>query len=277
MKNFFIKSLLILPILLMTSCGDDDDAAVPTFTGETKVYALGSVVNPDISGTATFTENEDSSTTVVLQLTGTPPGGMHPAHIHLNSAVEGGDIAVTLGTVNGDTGSSTITFSALNDGTAISFEELIDFDGYINVHLSATELATIVAQGDIGANELTGLSKGYVLNELDAPGISGTATFFERVNGDALAILDIENTPEGGMHPSHIHMGSVATAPGGILFTFNPVNGDTGISRTNVEKLDDDTDFGYSDVLTINGYINVHLSADQLGTIVAQGNIGSNE
>lgn len=265
--------ILFMGVALVTSCSDDD---TNTFVGQKKVFALSSVAVPSISGTATFIENADNSTTVELKLNGTPDGGMHPAHIHFNTAAEGGDIAITLGTVNGTTGFSTVTFSKLDNGTAVTFDQILDFNGYINVHLSATELGTIVAQGDIGQNELTGTSKAYVLNEKDVPGINGTATFFERKNGDALAVLNIVNTPAGGMHPAHIHMGSVATSPGAITFTFNPVNGDTGMSKTNVSKLDNQTAFGYSDVLTTNGYVNVHLSAEALGTIVAQGNIGVN-
>lgn len=273
MKN--LKNLLFafIGLTLVASCNSDDDNA---FVGQKKVFALSSVAVPGISGTATFIENSDNSTTVQLQLTGTPDGGMHPAHIHFNTAAEGGDIAVTLGVVNGTTGFSTATFSKLDNGTAINFAEILNFDGYINVHLSANDLSTIVAQGDIGQNELTGVSKAYVLNEKAVPGINGTATFFQRKNGEALAILDIANTPDGGMHPAHIHMGSVAIAPGDILFTFTPVNGTTGMSKTNVSKLDNQTSFGYNDVLTVDGYVNVHLSADDLGTIVAQGNIGVN-
>lgn len=259
----------------MTSCDNDDDSE--EFMGRIQTYTLASVSNPNISGEATFMENSDGSTTVEIQLTGTLSGGSHPAHIHFNTAAEGGDIAVSLGAVNGDTGFSSQTFSKLDNGTDVSFEELLDFDGYINVHLSANDLATLVAQGDIGQNELTGTTKTYTLNELDVVGISGVATFYERVNGEALAILDIANTPADGMHPAHIHMGSVANAPGGILFTFNPIDGNTGMSVTNVAELDDDTAFGYSDVLSVDGYINVHLSVTELATIVAQGDIGINE
>ena len=273
MKNLKNLMILFMGVTFLASCSDDDTNA---FVGQKKVFALGSVAVPSISGTATFIENADNSTTVELKLTGTPDGGMHPAHIHLNTAAEGGDIAITLGTVDGKTGFSTATFKKLDNGTAVTFDQILAFDGYINVHLSATELGTIVAQGDIGQNELTGVSKAYTLNEKDVPGISGTATFFERKNGEALAILDIANTPAGGMHPAHIHMGSVANAPGSILLTFNPVNGDTGMSKTNVSKLDDQTAFGYKNVLTVDGYLNVHLSAEALGTIVAQGNVGVN-
>ncbi|MEW4922556.1 CHRD domain-containing protein [Algibacter sp. 2305UL17-15] len=275
MKKTILSILMVLPILVLTSsCCDDDDGV---FVGATKTYDLNSVTDPNISGKAKFIENQNGSTTVELQLTGTPAGGMHPAHIHFNTAAEGGGVAVTLGAVDGDTGFSTITFSKLDDDTDVTFQEILDFDGYINVHLSTTELSTIVAQGDIGENELTGTSKVYTLNEKDVTGISGTATFHERVNGEALAILDILNTPAGGMHPAHIHTGSIATAPGSIMFTFNPVDGDTGMSMTNVSELDDETDFDYDDVLTVDGYINIHLSAAQPEIIVAQGNVGANE
>jgi hypothetical protein len=63
------------------------------------------------------------------------------------------------------------------------------------------------------------------------------------------------NTPAGGSHPGHIHMNSAAKG-GGIAF--NPVNGDTGISKTNVSKLNDGAAFGYDQVLTYDGYINFH-------------------
>ncbi|WP_281542166.1 CHRD domain-containing protein [Maribacter aestuarii] len=272
---------LVLPIIMgamvITSCSNDDDGLPPIVEpGDSVTYQLGSVANPDISGTAMVIDNEDNTITVELDLQGTPSGGMHPAHIHFNTAAEGGDIAVTLGTVDGSTGMSSVTFSALDDGTPITYEELLDFDGYINVHLSADDLGTLVAQGDIGQNELTGVTKVYALGSVAVEDIDGTATFSERVNGEALATIMLSNTPEDGSHPGHIHMNTAAEG-GDIAFTFNPVNGATGISNTNVSALDDGSDFNYDDVLTYDGYINIHLSADDLATLVAQGDIGQNE
>ena len=132
----------------------------------------------------------------------TPAGGQHPAHIHFNTAAEGGSIALTLGPVDGNTGTSSVTITALDDGTAISYDELLSFDGYINVHLSAEELETIVAQGDIGQNALTGVSKMYTLNEKVVPSIDGTVTFYERENGEALSVIELMNTPAEGVHPA---------------------------------------------------------------------------
>ena len=268
-------AILISAVAPACSNSDDDVMAV-TPTGESKTYDLSSVAEPGISGTATFIENDDNSVTIDLALMGTPQNGSHPAHIHLNTAAEGGDIALTLGTVVGSTGKSTITVSTLDNGSPISYDALLDFDGYINVHLSASELGTLVAQGDIGENELTGERKIYNLNESAVAGISGTATFEERKNGEALATLQLDNTPDGGTHPAHIHS-NTAIEGGDIIFSFNPVDGTSGMSKTNVETLDDETPFGYDDVMEVNGYINVHLSSDDLGTIVAQGDIGQNE
>lgn len=269
-----------MSVATLSSCSSDDDNGTtgPVPTGESKTYNLASVANPNISGTAKFINNTDNSVTIELQLSGTPDGGMHPAHIHNGFAQQavGGTIALDLGTVNGDTGFSTTTVSTLNDGTPISYEQLLDFDGYINVHLSADDLGTLVAQGNIGQNEMTGNSTTYALGSVADPSISGTVMFSELVNGDALAKIELNGTPEGGIHPAHIHMGSVATAPGSIIFTFNPVNGDNGLSYTKVAELDDMTSFGYSDVLSVDGYVNVHLSSTDLETLVAQGNVGAN-
>jgi hypothetical protein len=69
--------------------------------------------------------------------------------------------------------------------------------------LGATNLATLVL-GDIGQNELTGTSKVYALGSVALCLISGTATFFKRVNGSVLD-CKVDNTPAGGMHPGHIH------------------------------------------------------------------------
>ena len=274
-KEKLLVALLILPVLFITSCSTDDDGGnIPVVVQlEAKTYALGSVADPTISGEATFIRNSDNTTTIELELMGTPSGGQHPAHIHFNTAAESGDIALTLGTVNGDTGFSSVTTSEY------TYAELLDFDGYINVHLddSTLGLATIVAQGDIGQNELTGESTVYTLNEVDLPGASGTISFYERVNGEALATIELIGTPAGNLLPAHIHMGSVATSPGAIIYSFNEVDGTTGVSMSNVANLDGEaTFFGYDDVLAVDGYVNVHSESD-LAVLIAQGDIGIND
>jgi Cu/Zn superoxide dismutase len=244
-------------------------------TGVTKTYALNAINDSEVSGSAKFSERKNGEALATIQLTNAIAGNMHPAHIHNNTALESGGVALTFNPVDGDTGVSYTNINQLDDTTAFLYEQIEAFDGYINVHLSETD-NSIVSQGDIGENELTGESVVYTLNEVDVPDISGTASFFKRQNGEALAIIELMNTPIDGIHPGHIHENDAATT-GPILFTFNPVNGNTGVSETNVIQLDDGTPFGYDDVLEINGHINIHLSAADLGTIVAQGNIGAND
>jgi hypothetical protein len=89
---------------------------------------------------------------ITISLQGTTAGGDHPAHIHANNAASGGGIVMDLKNVSGATGKSVTSANALNDDTEMTYEELLNFNGYINVHLSAAALGTLIAQGDIGSN-----------------------------------------------------------------------------------------------------------------------------
>jgi len=244
-------------------------------TGNAKVFSLGSVSNPNIMGDVTFAERVNGTTLIEVMLDGTSASEEHPGHIHFNTAAEGGDIAVTFTPLNGATGVSKTQVAMLNDGTAITYDQLLDFDGYVNIHKSADDLGTLIAQGDIGQNELTGDAMAYNLTTVENSGVNGDATFYKRVNGEALLVIDIMGTMSGDSHPSHIHMGDVNN-PGDIVVSLNPVEGETGMSKTNIAIQDGGNEFGYDDVLTYNGYINVHKSATELQTLLAQGNIGSN-
>ena len=252
------------------------DIGINVLTGDSKEYALHSVLVPTISGTATLHKRLSGASLLELELEGTPADGEHPAHIHANTAAEGGDIAISLSAVAGASGKSWTHIEADDAGTAISYEQLLEFDGYINVHKSIAELDVLVAQGDIGQNELTGNEVSYDLAAVSDAAIFGTATFSERVNKETLVTLELVGTTAGEVHPAHIHTGAVADAPGDILVSLSDLMGDTGISVTNVTQLDAGGALDYDALLDIDGYINVHLSAADLGTLVAQGNVGAN-
>lgn len=270
-----MKAILLLAGLILVVACDDDEEPGPGLTGESKTYTLGSVSNPDVSGTVKFEERDDDQIVITIDLDGTQSGGSHPAHIHANSAAEGGGIVLDLNSVDGATGMSETIVSTLNDGTPITYDELLEFNGHVNVHESSTNLATLIAQGDIGGNELTDESINYTLNEVDAWGVTGTATFTRRANGNAVVTLQLEGTAAGGDHPAHIHNNDAATG-GGIAIDLNNVDGETGRSITNVTQTNDGTAITYAQLVDFNGHINVHLSPDQLSVIVVQGNIGAN-
>lgn len=252
------------------------DIGVNVLTGESTTYPLASVSDPAIDGSVVFEERENGEAVVTIMLDGTAAGNTHPAHIHNNSAAEGGGIAIDFNAVDGETGTSVTNIKALNDGTPITYDDLLDFNGYVNVHLSSGDLGTLIAQGDIGGNELTGESVEYELGSVSDPAISGTATFAKRKSGAALVTIQLNGTVDGNTHPSHIHYNSAAEG-GGIAVDFKPIDGATGMSRTTIRKLNDETAVTYDDLLNFNGYVNVHLSSTELGTLIAQGDIGSNE
>ncbi len=243
-------------------------------TEDSVVYKLDSVAVPSIKGTATFARRNNGSTLVTLALTGTPQNGMHPAHIHANSAAESGNIIIDLASVDGTTGMSKTSVATFNNGDSIMYEDLINYDGYINVHESATNLGTLVAQGDIGGNVLTGKEAVYPLGAVANSGASGTATFAERKNGNTLITLQLTGTGPVD-HPAHIHRNSAAET-GPITIPLQDVNAMTGMSKTHVEEDDNGGKVTYQDLLTYDGYINVHANALDLATVIAQGNIGAN-
>lgn len=153
MKN--VKSIWILLSALAlgtftASCGDDDQDPVTEMVQ--KVYTMNSVSDPAISGTITFTKQDESSTLVRIELVGTEAGNTHPSHIHANSASQGGGIVIGLDPVVGETGVSETMVTELNDGTPINYEQLLNFNGHANVHLSTSAMATLIAQGNIGSN-----------------------------------------------------------------------------------------------------------------------------
>lgn len=263
---------MALAMCFFWACDDSEEGPQIVASEE---YALSSVSDPAISGTVTFGKRSDDKTVITIALEGTQTGGDHPAHIHANSAAEGGGIVLDLTNVDGATGMSETIVETLNDGTPVSYEELLEFDGYVNVHESPANLPTLVAQGDIGQNELTGENVVYTLNAVSDPEISGTATFAQRKNGTTLVTLAMTGTQDGGDHPAHIHANDAASG-GPIVLDFNNVSGATGTSRTSVSALNDGTPITYDELLVFDGYINVHLSPTQLATLIGQGNIGAN-
>jgi len=277
-SSYLTVSLLLLLTsgIIQTGCDQGNDTENgQEFTGNVVTYDLQAAGDSDISGVVIFEELEGGSTVVTIELSGTPSGGDHPAHIHDNSVADGGGVAIPLNNVDGSTGVSETVIEADETGSGnLTYSELLEFDGHVNVHLSDDDFA-VVAEGDIGGNALSGESITYELYEANDSGISGEVRFEERNNGNTLVTIELTGTPAEGDHPAHVHHNSVA-AGGGIAVPLSNVIGDTGISVTNVRADETDTgDLTYSGLLEFDGHVNVHLSDDDFA-VVSQGNIGSN-
>jgi len=281
MKKSIQKFLTLLVVAFIVSattirCNEDDDDVEPTLTGESKTYTLSSVTNPGISGSVKFSERSDNSTLVTIDLDGTTSGNTHPAHIHANTAAETGDIIIELNPVDGATGMSETTIKKRDDGTAISYDDLLELDGYVNVHVSETEAATLIAQGDVGINELTNTFIMYDLAATNESGITGTVTFTKRVSGSTLVVVDLDGAGTTGEYPVSIFTDDVTTG-GSISIDLSTVDGTTGLSVTEVSELNSGSAITYDQLIDYDGHVSVSASLETPEVFVAQTNIGSND
>ncbi len=108
-------------------------------------------------------------------------------------------------------------------------------------------------------------TKVYTLQTV-AAGVGGTVTFTEINSSSSTVTIELTGNPADGVHPAHIHDG-VSGSGGGVAFGLTNVVDSKSV--TTVAQ-------SYDQLTSYNGYVNVHLSADDL-SVVATTNIGSNE
>jgi len=290
-----ILSLLALPGCDSYSSGGDDsnEAETSQTTAEPVAYPLTAQPNDGsvsrgVDGTALFIPLSDDETLVTLELDGgaTDMSTSHPAHIHDNDAEAGGPIAFFLTPIDGTGGGGT---SAQVIGR--SLRSLTDFDGYVNVHESASTLSTILSQGNVGANaegtraaalELVSNPRRVEYDLAAQPndgllprGVDGTVTFREFTAEQTLVILALNDGATGTnvSHIAHIHDGDTTTG-GPIAFHLGPLDGSDAPANEGVSaKI---VDGSYDVLSSYDGYVNIHESAVNPSTIISQGPIGAN-
>ena len=148
MKMKSSLSLLALTLVLIFSgCGKDDVAeAVILKSVEYQIY---DVSNSGVSGTVTFTQEDNGSTHVLIELAGGYTAN-NPAFIRFNSAAEGGSVAITLKVCECSISNTTIT--KLDNGNSITYEGLLALNGHVTIHANSDNNSAILAVADIGAN-----------------------------------------------------------------------------------------------------------------------------
>ncbi len=263
-NNYTVLLLFVAVILLLPGIGcTKDEKPAKEISYSLKVQdVLG------VSGTATFIESSASVSTIKIQLYGAP-SGTHPAALYMNTVAEGGAIVVQLNPVDASGTSST-------NVSTLTYNQLIVYDGFIKVHLGSTS-DVILAQGDIGGNVITNTKVSYTLGSMGAYGVSGTALFEKRENGNTLVTLNLVGTIAGEVYPASINLSSIATIGGGpVTKTLSSVDGNTGNSYTTIRKLDGGLNITYDNWLVYDGYINIYQISAEFDNIISQGNIGSN-
>lgn len=222
-----------------------------------------------VTGTAIFTETSSTETTIEITLS-SAPSGTHPADLCMNTAAEGGTVVLNLNPVDASGKSST----SIN---TMTYNQLIAYDGFIRVIKSSSEPDVILAQGDIGGNVITLTNKSFVLDTIGTFGVSGTALFEKRVNGNTLVTITVTGAIAGDEYPATINLGSIESVGGGPVVTvLNNVDGTTGKSFTNIKNLDSGVTITYNNWLVYDGYINIYQTAVGSDNIICHGNIGSN-
>jgi hypothetical protein len=266
-KKLYTALLVIVAVILLIAVGGCEKEADPD--RETS-YTLEVQDVLGVTGVATFIETSNTESTITVELSGAP-AGIHPAALYMNTVAEGGAIVVELNPVN-DSGTSTTSVGSL------SYSQLIEYDGFIKVLQSGSEPGIILAQGDIGGNVITDINVSYALDTIDEFGVSGTALFEKRENGNTLVTLSLDGTIAGEVYPATINLSSVSTLGGGpVTKTLVSIDGTTGYSYTNIRNLDDSMVITYDNWLVYNGYINIYQTAAEFENIISQGNIGSNQ
>ncbi|MFA6126869.1 MAG: hypothetical protein WC699_06155 [Bacteroidales bacterium] len=261
-KAIYLLSIFSALILIAGGCQKDEPARHTTYKLVVKDI-LG------VSGTVTFTETSATVTTIDIALSNAP-SGTHPANLYANSAVEDGVVVISLNPVDA-TGKSSTTV------TSMTYTELISYNGFVKVLISSAEPGVILAQGDIGGNVITTVNKTYTLSNIGVFGVSGTALFEKRVNGNTLVTIMLTGTISGEVYPATINLGSIASVGGGpVVKLLNNIDGTTGKGYTNIHKLESGIDITYDNWLVYDGYINIYQAPVNLGNIICHGNIGSN-
>ncbi len=264
-RNYVLLSLFVAIIFLMLGSGCKKDEE----PGREISYNLKVQDVLGVTGIVTFVETSTTASTITLKLFGAPSGS-HPAALYMNTVAEGGTVVVELNPADESGTSSTVVKS-------LTYSQLITYDGFIKVLKSSSELNVILAQGDIGGNVITDNSVSFTLQTVDDFGVSGTALFEERENGNTLVTIDLDGTIAGDVYPATINLSSVATIGGGpVTKTLSSVNGTSGKSYTTIRNLDGGLKITYENWLLYNGYINIYQTAADFNNIISQGNIGSN-
>jgi uncharacterized surface protein with fasciclin (FAS1) repeats len=123
-----------------------DTVLVPPLLGKAKVGVIRYPVT-EMNGTGikglVIVKGDTRNSTVTVLMQGTPAGGKHPMHFHAGNCDSNGDIVIPLNDLDGTTGTSR---TVLN----VPYGTIIGGDHYLNVHLSADDMGTIVACGEVG-------------------------------------------------------------------------------------------------------------------------------
>ena len=136
-----MKNLLpILSLLIVFSCSNNN--VNTDFTGNSVSLNLipGSVQGNETNGILEIRETSDGLAQINIELYNVLNNANHPVHLHFGSLADDGNVATILNPIieSEGTGFSQTIINELEDGTKLSYSDLLNFDGSIKIHFEAS-------------------------------------------------------------------------------------------------------------------------------------------
>lgn len=253
LRNGLVWAVLAMGALASCSKNDSDNTPLNK-TYNITAYQSGGPTN--ITGTLSVTEvlNTDS-VKLTLQLQGTSADGSYPVYVRQGTSIEGGPVAFDLGFVDGQN-------PMLTKEINMSFSEFINYNGCVDIYRNPNDLATIVAQAEIGVNEVYKALNMTNPNLPDKP-VNGQFRIYKRTTGAYLVVrIDTATT---GMGLGVSHPARVYKSDGTRDFDLSDVSDSSGVSATNI------TDHTFDELKSYKGMLKVLASQSVQDVVLSSG------
>lgn len=252
-----LKGALAAIIMLSGLYACNKNSSNPT--PRTKSYNIQTYPGFDVSGTVTFTEvlNTDS-VKVDVKLTGKDVTGvaLFPIYIRQGTSLENGPVKFNLGNLDGN-------IKELQNEVNISFSDLIAYNGSLDVYRNTTDTNKVIAQGEIGANEVF---RSYTMTNPNVTGdvSNGQLRIYKRATG-AYIVVNVDTSSFIGTeaHPARVYQADGITKE----FDLTDLSADNGVSATEV------SDHTYDDLTKTKRVVKVFESVASLDVTISQGTI----
>jgi hypothetical protein len=141
-----------LSLLLLGACSQEEEGI---YTGRMEAYSLERMSDFDFQGVATVRELRKGGIEVEVQLTGPSTDAIYyyPAHLHYGEYLDfEAPMAQMLNPVDARVLLSITSINSLADGTSMNFDDFLNFEGHIKIHLAedGPDYQIILASGNVG-------------------------------------------------------------------------------------------------------------------------------
>jgi CHRD domain len=264
MKRLSFIGLLAIIALILAACPATETP------NPSETFTLSQVGSSGISGTAKYEKLSATETKITLALTGANASKDYPAHIHVGDIPDAGAIYVELTAVDGATGNSETTVTKTKIGDAITYEQLLAYDGYINVH--EPDFSANVVQGETGKVSPYTVYTATLSGADEVPPVTdttATGSVTAKLKGKELSIKGKYENLSDAATGAHIHGPGAAGTNAGVVLPLTVTEGTTAGSGT----LSGTITLTDAQIAELEGglyYVNVHAAIHASGEIRGQ-------